>query len=47
MVSFLDDGELDEYVEGYKQEGWALASLVPNRTFRDEDQPDGVNYDGA
>ena len=24
-VSFLDDGELDEYVEGYKQEGWVLA----------------------
>jgi hypothetical protein len=34
VVSFIEDGELDEYVAGYKQEGWVLASLVPNRTFR-------------
>jgi hypothetical protein len=34
VVSFIEDGELDEYVAGYKQEGWALASLVANRTFR-------------
>lgn len=35
VVSFIEDGELDELVAGYKQEGWELASLVPNRTFRD------------
>lgn len=36
VVSFIEDGEFDEYVAGYKQEGWALASLVPNRTIRDD-----------
>ena len=35
LVNFVADGELDEYVAGYKREGWAVASLVPNRTFRD------------
>jgi len=34
VVSFIEDNELDGYIAGYKQEGWALASLVPNRTFR-------------
>src|SRR5262245_17053737 len=34
-VSFFEDGELDEYVAGYEREGWALVSVVPNRTFRD------------
>lgn len=32
-VDFLPDGELDEYATGYQQEGWALASVVPNRAF--------------
>src|SRR5438874_13728858 len=32
VVDFFEDGELDEYVAGYGREGWALASLVPNRT---------------
>jgi hypothetical protein len=36
MADFIEDGELDEYIVGYKQEGWALASLVPNTTFRDD-----------
>jgi hypothetical protein len=36
VVSFLEDGELDEYLDGYKQEGWTVASVVPNRTFRDD-----------
>ncbi len=36
VVSFIPDEELDEYVAGYQQEGWALASVVPNRTFRDD-----------
>jgi hypothetical protein len=35
VVSFFEDAELDEYVTGYQQEGWVLASVVPNRTFRD------------
>jgi hypothetical protein len=35
VVCFFDDSELDEYVVGYQQEGWVLASLLPNRTFRD------------
>jgi len=35
VASFLPDVELDEYIAGYKQEGWILASVVPNRTFRD------------
>jgi hypothetical protein len=34
VVDFIEDGELNEYVASYQQEGWALASLVPNRTFR-------------
>ena len=36
VVSFIEDHELDDYVTGYKQEGWVLASLVTNRTFRDD-----------
>ncbi len=36
VVSFIEDGELDEYVAGYTQEGWVLASVVPNRTFRED-----------
>jgi hypothetical protein len=35
VVSFVEDDELDEFIESYKQEDWILASLVPNRTFRD------------
>ena len=36
VVSFIEDGELDEYLAGYRQEGWDVASVVPNRTFRDD-----------
>ena len=39
VVSFIEDGELDEYVAGYQQEGWSLASIAPNRTFRDDVEP--------
>jgi hypothetical protein len=35
VIDFFEDAELDEYVEGYGQEGWILASVAPNRTFRD------------
>jgi len=35
VVDFFEEAELDEYVEGYKQEGWELASVAPNRVFRD------------
>jgi hypothetical protein len=35
VVSFVEDDELDEFIESYKQEGWNLVSLVPNRTFRE------------
>ena len=35
VASFFEDSELDEYVTGYEQEGWALASLV-NRTWDSE-----------
>lgn len=34
VVSFFEDSELDEYIAGYQQEGWVLASVRPNRTFR-------------
>jgi hypothetical protein len=37
VVSFIPDGELDEYLTGYEQEGWVRESCVPNRTFRDGD----------
>ena len=36
VADFIEDGELDEYIAGYKQEGWVLVSLRPNRTFRDD-----------
>lgn len=36
VVDFFEDGELDEYVAGYKQEGWTLGSLIPNTTFRSD-----------
>jgi len=35
VIDFFEDAELDGYIEGYKQEGWAVASVKPNRTFRD------------
>ena len=35
VIDFLEDAELDGYIEGYKQEGWAVASVKPNRTFKD------------
>jgi hypothetical protein len=34
VIDFFEDEDLDEYIESYKQEGWLLASMVPNRTFR-------------
>ena len=34
VVDFFEDSELDEYVAGYKQEGWSVGSVTPNRTFR-------------
>jgi hypothetical protein len=36
VVSFIPDGELEGYITGYEQEGWARESCVPNRTFRGE-----------
>jgi hypothetical protein len=36
VIDFFEDAELDEYVEGYRQEGWISASVAPNRTFRDD-----------
>ncbi len=47
VVSFIEDGELDEYVAGYKQEGWALASLVPNRTSRGDGSSVGSELAGS
>ncbi len=35
VADFIEDGELDEYIESYKQEGWTFASMAPNRTFKD------------
>ncbi|MFM9960106.1 MAG: hypothetical protein ACKV2Q_02655 [Planctomycetaceae bacterium] len=35
VADFIEDGELDEYIESYKQEVWTFASLAPNRTFKD------------
>jgi hypothetical protein len=29
-VDFMEDEELDEYVAGYSQEGWKLASIKPH-----------------
>ena len=34
VIDFFEDAELDEYIAGYTQEGWVLASLKPNRTVR-------------
>jgi hypothetical protein len=36
VISVIEDGELDEYVVSYTREGWAVASIVPKRTFRDD-----------
>lgn len=36
VADFIADSELDEYIAGYRQGGWVLASLVLNRTFRDD-----------
>lgn len=47
VVSFLEDCELDEYVVGYKLEGWTLASLVPNRTFRSDGSSVGSELAGS
>lgn len=33
FVDLFEDGELDQYVASYVQEGWTLESLVPNRAL--------------
>jgi len=40
---FEDENELDEYVESYEAEGWALRSMEENTLYRNEpDQGDHV-----
>lgn len=34
VVDFFEETELDEYLTSYQREGWILASVRPNRTFR-------------
>jgi hypothetical protein len=47
VVDFIEDAELDDCAEGYRQEGWVLSSVTPNRTFRDNGESVWSELPGA